>query len=71
MQKQKDYDFNINCDEAADVAIGSIEDGEEAEISNDVLESLFDCLICHRPFLVSRRKAIKMCGRPRCRYITT
>ena len=66
-QKQEDYDFNIKCEEAADDTIASIEEREEEDESKEVLESHFDCLICHEPFLYLARNTIKICGRPKCR----
>merc|ERR1712083_408297 len=50
---------NINCDEAID--IGSVED-------EDILETIFECLICRRPFVCKSSMLIKMCGRARCRF---
>merc|ERR1739842_56593 len=55
---------NINCDEAME--IGSVEEEDE----EDVLETIFECLICRRPFLCKPSLLVKQCGRPRCRFGT-
>ena len=60
-EEREARNVNINCDDMID--IGSVEDEDD-----DVLETIFDCIICRRPFLCKPSVLIKMCGRPRCRY---
>ena len=33
----------------------------------DVLESLFECLICQRPIMCKASKLVKMCGKFSCK----
>jgi len=45
-------------------------DIEEEEDEGDVLESLFECLICQRPIMCKGSRVIKMCGRFSCKFQT-
>ena len=67
----KDSDFKLNCLEAVNNATATIEeDADGGEIkSQDVLETIFECLFCRRPFLCAPSKVVKGCNRFTCRYL--
>ena len=33
----------------------------------DVIESIFECVICFRPMICSSDREVKMCGKPSCK----
>ena len=65
----KNSDFKFNCAEAVNNVTADIKEEDEGEDKN-VAESIFDCLICRRPFMGAANKIIKTCNRFTCRYFS-
>merc|ERR1719362_829062 len=64
LKKEEEY-AKMKSDDTLDNGMAPKEEEDE-----DVLESLFECLICQRPIMCKASVVIKMCGRFSCKFQT-
>ena len=48
-------------------AAGLLIQEENKDDFKDVIESIFECIICQRPMICSSDREVKMCGKPSCK----